>query len=150
LNTKTKVSWVYEHGADLQADGYEKLWLCHQNQAYGSQLFDCKSTSSVGAHLKNVHGITNKDDSPASSQVQLQLPTQIGLIQRGLLPPPFNDHEYKKNLVDTIISNDLSFVLIEDARFRQLLPSGQAEIGAILPASHNTIKEYWILFDHGR
>jgi hypothetical protein len=27
LNTKTKVSWGYEHGADLQADSYEKLWL---------------------------------------------------------------------------------------------------------------------------
>jgi hypothetical protein len=147
LNTKTKVSWVYEHGADLQADGYEKLWLCrrcHQNQAYGSQLFDYKSTSSVATHLKKVHGITDKDNSPASSQVQLQLPTQIGRIQSGLLPPPFNDLEYKKNLVDTIISNDLSFVLIEDARFRQLLLSGQAEIGAILPASHNTIKE-WVL-----
>jgi hypothetical protein len=42
----------------------------------------------------------------------------------------------------------LSFALIEDARFRQLLLSGRPEIGAILPASHNTIKE-WILDSFG-
>src|SRR2546421_376889 len=61
LNTKVKVSWIYQHGADIQAKGYEKLWLCrrcHQKKAYNSQLFDAKSTSSITSHLRKVHRIT--------------------------------------------------------------------------------------------
>ena len=52
--------------------------------------------------------------------------------------------EYKTDLVDTIIENDLSFALIEATRFRKLLVSGRSDIQAILPASHNTIKA-WVL-----
>jgi hypothetical protein len=112
-----------------------------KKNAYISQLYDAKSTSSITGHLERIHEITNKDSSASS---QIHLPTQVGLIQRGLLPPPFNDLEYKKSLVDTVISCDLSFALVEDARFRQLLLSGGSEIEVILPASHNTIKD-WIL-----
>jgi hypothetical protein len=142
LNTKAKVSWIYQHGADIQAKGYEKLWLCrrcHQKKAYGSQLFNATSTSSITSHLNKVHGITN---SSASSQAQS--PAPIGLVQRGLLPPPFNDLKYKKNLIDTITSCDLSFATVENARFRQLLISGCPEIEAILPSSHTTIRD-WVL-----
>lgn len=144
LNTSSKISWIYQHGADLQAKDYAKLWLCrqcHENEDYGSQLFNAKSTSSAATHLENIHKVFSKKDT---SEAQLHLPTQIGLIRSGLLPPPFNDLEYKTDLVDTIIENDLSFALIEATRFRKLLVSGRSDIQAILPASHNTIKD-WVL-----
>jgi hypothetical protein len=140
LNTRARISWIYQHGADLQANGYAKLWLCkicHERGNYSSQLFDAKSTSSASTHLENVHE-TFSDSKKKISQARI-LSTQISLIQGGLLPPPFNDLEYKKDLVDTIVSTDLSFALVENTRFRRLL-----DIKAILPASHNTIKD-WVL-----
>jgi hypothetical protein len=65
----------------------------------------------------------------------------MGLIQSGLLPPPFNDLKYKKDFVDKVIACDLSFALVENTKFRQLLISGRSEIQAVLPSSHSTIKE---------
>jgi hypothetical protein len=109
LSTRAKVSWVYQHGADLQAKDSEKLWLCkrcHQQSTYASQLIDAKSTSSITYHLKKSYGTTNDSTSSEGN------PSQMGLIQSGLLPPPFNDLKYKKDLVDTVIACDLSFAEI--------------------------------------
>src|SRR5437764_14712426 len=42
LHTKAKISWIYKHGADLQADGVPKIWLCkicHLRKSIKSQLF---------------------------------------------------------------------------------------------------------------
>src|SRR2546423_15623022 len=55
LSSNAKISWIYKHGADIQARDYKKLWLCmrcHRDGKYSSQLFDANSTSSAGAHLK--------------------------------------------------------------------------------------------------
>ena len=142
LNTKAKVSWVYQHGADLQAKGHEKLWLCklcYEKKDPSSQLFSAISTSSIMAHLKKAHGITG-----TANTLQAQVPTQASYAQRGLVPPPFNDLKYKKNLIDMIIACDLSFAIVQEARFRQTLIVDRPEIEAILPTSHTTIKE-WVL-----
>lgn len=151
LNTKGKVSWVYQHGADLQAKGHNKLWLCrrcHLEKAFSSQLFNATSTSSITYHLHKVHGITepsnsNSLSSPSSQpSSQAQDPAQTGSSQAG--PLPFNDLKYKKDLTDVFIKCDLSFALVEDALFRDVLISGRPEIKTILPSSHNTIKS-WVL-----
>jgi len=138
LNTKAKVSWVYQHGADLQAKGHQKLWLCklcHETKKFRSQLFNAKSTSSITSHLDKTHGITEPGkNNSASSSSQAQTSA----------PQPFDDLKYKKQLVNIFIKNDLSFALIEDAEFRDTLISGRPEIEAILPSSHNTIKA-WVL-----
>jgi hypothetical protein len=136
------VSWVYQHGADLKAKRFEKLWLCKKcylEKTPTSQIFDAKSTSSITYHMKHAHGI--EGGKKASSK---ENPSQRGLIQSGLLPRPFNDLKYKKNLVDTIIDCDLSFVVVENDKFRELLVSGRPEIEAVLPVSHSTIKN-WVL-----
>jgi|SRR5579871_587557 len=147
LNSRAKISWVYQHGADLQAKGYEKLWLCrtcHLKKDYSSQLFDAKSTSSISAHLNKSHGITEPGKLSKSTSSQVQGPSEMELIRRGVLPPPFDDKEYKKNLIDAIITNDLSFASVENAQFRKLLTCGRDEIEQALPSSHNTIKQ-WVL-----
>ena len=142
LNTKAKISWIYQHGADLQAKNHEKLWLCkrcHEDKDYVSQLFNAKSTSSITSHLNKIHEITEpkKDHKIASSQAQ-------GYAQRGFVPPPFDDLKYKKDLIDMVITCDLSFAIIQEARFRRTLIADRPEIEAILPTSHTTIKE-WVL-----
>src|SRR5205823_6737482 len=96
LSAKAKISWVYQHGADIQAKDHEKLWLCmrcHLQKDYDSQLLNAKSTSSIASHLRKVHGITEtgKIDGSAAQT------SRKSLARRGLLPPPFNDYEYKKD-----------------------------------------------------
>jgi hypothetical protein len=141
LNTDSKISFVYQYGADIKAKDFDKLWLCkkcYQQQTSTSQIFDAKSTSSIKSHLKKIHGIMENKVSSEGN------PSQIGLIQRGLLPPPFDDLRYKKDLVDTFLDCDLSFALLEKEKFRKLLISGRLEIEAVLPSSHTTIKD-WML-----
>jgi len=58
-------------------------------------------------YLEKSYGITEPGKPSKGSQ--------MGLIQRGVVPPPFNDKKYKKDLINTIITNDLSFAVVEDA-----------------------------------
>jgi hypothetical protein len=134
---------VYQYGTDIQAKGYEKLWLCklcHQKRAYSTQLFDAKSTSSITNHLKKAHGITN---DLALSKAKARS-VQLGLTQSGLLLPPFDDMTYKENIIDTFIACDLSFAFVEHAKFRRLLISDRSEVEAVLSSSHTTVKG-WVL-----
>jgi hypothetical protein len=99
LNTKAKVSWVYQHGADIQAKGHNKLWLCkrcHKDKAFSSQLYNATSTSSITSHLQKVHGITEPGKSSlASSSSQAQTSDH---------PQPFDDLKYKKQVVNIFIN----------------------------------------------
>lgn len=134
LNTNAKISWVYQHGADIQANGYQKLWLCklcHTEKSSSSQLFNATSTSSIISHLDKVHGITEPSRNSSA-------------LSPSNHPQPFDDLKYKKQVVNIFIKNDLSFALVEDAEFRDALVNGRPEIEAILPSSHNTIKA-WVL-----
>src|SRR6266480_116622 len=135
LNTKAKVSWVFQYGADLQAKGHKKLWLykrCYKKKKVSSQLFNATSTSSITSHLERAHRI--KDPGKNSSALS------SSQAQKSDRPQPFDDLKYKKQVVNIFIKNDLSFTLIEDAEFRDTLISGRPEIKAILPLSHNTMK----------
>ena len=139
LNTKAKVSWVFQYGADLQVKGHKKLWLCkrcYKKKKVSSQLFNAISTSLITSHLERAHGI--KDPGKNSSALS------SSQAQKSDHPQPFDDLKYKKQVVNIFIKNDLSFTLVEDAEFRDTLISGRPEIEAILPLSHNTMKA-WVL-----
>lgn len=144
LSSNAKISWIYQHGADLQARGYQKLWLCkacHLKNDYSSQLFDAKSTSSIAYHLDAVHGIGNRKSGKAASSRES---AARSAAQHAHLPVPFNDREYKRDLVDFFIDCNISFFKIENVRARRVLIAGRPEIETILPTSHNTIKQ-WVL-----
>jgi len=140
LSSNAKISWIYKHGADIQARDYKKLWLCmrcHRDGKYSSQLFDANSTSSAGAHLKAAHGITRASNMAGSESLPTRSPAQTS-------HQPFNDLEYKKDLIDFFVYCDVSFAMTECEQARKVLTAGQSEREKILPASHNTIK-LWVL-----
>lgn len=60
LHKNVKPSWVWNHGADIQAQGYDRLWLCkicHLKRDPKVGLLDARFTSTIIEHLRSKHHI---------------------------------------------------------------------------------------------
>jgi hypothetical protein len=61
----TKKSWVWLHGAKIQADGYSKLFLCKycfEKKKRFDLVFDGHSTNTISNHLLKEYGVRQSND----------------------------------------------------------------------------------------
>jgi hypothetical protein len=59
--TKARTSWVWQHGADVEAVGYSKLFICricHDSKRAGG-IFNGAATCSIASHLEIQHSLLN-------------------------------------------------------------------------------------------
>ena len=59
-----------------------------------------------------MYGITGANGDFDFILLQGQSSTYTGFTQYSLLPPPFNDFKYKKDLINTIIACNFSFTTV--------------------------------------
>ena len=137
INTNARISWIYEHGADIEADGEnnKKLWLCkdcHISRRPGQSVFKATSSSSAANHLNRKHSIFEVDVEESHSSTANSEQSVI----------PFADNQYKQDLIDWIIAHDLPLNLPTHDDSRKLLSQGKPEILHILPKSHTTMSTW--------
>jgi hypothetical protein len=104
MDTIAKTSWIYQHGADIEAKEYPKLWLCkvcHLSKRPGNSCFKATASSSATYHLKQEHDIVENPESRRSST--------SSSMQSAITP--FADAKYKKDLIDWLVRHDLPFEL---------------------------------------
>lgn len=67
-------SYVWQHGAEIEADGYKRLWvcrICHQLKNWHHGVYVASSTGGISGHLAARHSIRdpNEDDIPTPTVV---------------------------------------------------------------------------------
>jgi hypothetical protein len=113
-----KPSWVWDHGAEIQADNHNRLWvckLCYTQKAHGQYIFDAKrATTSISYHLSQKHEIINLE----------KLPSDVpSTLSSDYIPPPFSDILYQRELCDWITYHDISFRIVRHEYLSPVLPA---------------------------
>jgi hypothetical protein len=122
------VSWVYEHGAELE-DQEGKYWLCqrcHEKGDYQRQLFVGDSTSSIRDHLRFIHKIQKAGSELAE--------TASGIDDCMKLITPFQEARWKEIFTDWAIELQLSHMQATHPKTKELLTYGKKSIERMFPA----------------
>ena len=131
-----KPSWVWEYGAEVSADKYDRLWVCqrcYERRSHGQYVFDArKATSAIAYRLEQQHSISNpsKPQTPSTPQ-------------SDYISAPFSDLLYKQQLCDWITYHDISFRIVRFTDTYRLFCQRRREIEAIYPKSDTTLVK-WI------
>ena len=121
------VSWVYEHGAELE-NGKGKYWLCrrcHEKGNYKSQLFVGDSTSSIMDHLRVVHKIRRVGGE--------QDETSNAIHNCMKLISPFQEARWKEMFTDWSIELQLSHMQTTHPMTKELITYGKKSIERMFP-----------------
>jgi hypothetical protein len=141
LHKNVKPSWVWNHGADIQAQGYDRLWfckICHLKRDPKVGLLDARSTSTIIEHLRSKHHI-----NPPGAEARPPRPPASDGSFKNWTSGPFEDYLYKQRLIDWICRHDIPFKIVRFQDTRTLLSHGIDAVEEVIPRSHTTIAS-WI------
>lgn len=129
VGTKTKESWIYRHGANLEHKGI-RYWLCklcHEKRSYSTALYASSGTAHAARHLLRQHQVAEFRDGSASLSTPFTLAARseagsMRLSRQAAQNSPFRPHfdaaSWKAHFVDWIILEDVTFRQASSERLR--------------------------------
>jgi hypothetical protein len=145
FNKRPRTSWVGKHGHFLlriiEGESIGRFWACNDC----NRIFTAIATTSVADHLRTKHNIT-KPGSPTSSLGKRGPINDLfqQAIKRVKLPPLKSQAEqFRRALVGWIADSDVSFSMVQNTRFRELLNLISPESAStLLPQRHETARKW--------
>lgn len=146
---KPRPSWISNHGTFLirlarDSSGAQdgQFWACHKC----GRLYDAEATSSAAKHLNGQHLIFKDGEAlpPANTTSKRNAPIdalfQAQSSKKAKLPSPADKKEqFKEHLINWMADADISFAMVENKRFRELLSLiNPIQVDDFLPKSHTT------------
>lgn len=141
--TGTRISWIFDHGADCESNGGVRWFVCRQCQLdrrHGDGVYKLTGIHAVEAHLEQAHKIFNprKPKKP-------ELPPIQDFFQRRSSTPsssssyslvtPFHDLRFKQAFTDAVIKLDLSFRQASSGELRDVILMGGPAAERAIPKS---------------
>ena len=142
LGRLVKTSWIWRYGADIEATGYSRLFVCkacYDQKANRKMIYPAeKSTSAIASHLRSKHELKppGGDELPTPPQ-----PKQAFHLDQ-YVSDPFRDLMYKEMLSLWVARHDIPFLTIRYLDTRRLLSFGRGEIATALPQSDTTLSKW--------
>ena len=149
IGTGAKISWVWQHGAELEHQG-SRYWLCrrcHQSKKYHNQLLSAKGTSHIHEHMAAHHLL--RESGPVLSSTSRNPFERANATTASFAIPDINtrlidDVQWKEDYISWIICEDITFRQATGTRLRALFQSGGAKVDNIIPRSPTTVSS-WIV-----
>lgn len=154
--SKPRTSWIYLHIPGPPESKYYNssgnlYWSCkYCSSETTEKLFRLdNSTNQITTHLANLHRI-QKDSSLSLKEVQCNQKIQDALkratkssaeSKRRRIYTELNTEQLKQLVVIWLASCSVSFRIVENIHFRNLLIFLNSDVKEILPESHKTIRK---------
>ncbi|PWI63935.1 hypothetical protein PCL_02788, partial [Purpureocillium lilacinum] len=150
VGTKTKESWIYRHGANLEHKGI-RYWLCklcHEKRSYSTALYASSGAAHAARHLLRQHQVAEFCDRSTSLSTPFTLAARseagsMCLSRQAAQNSPFRPHfdaaSWKAHFADWIILEDVTFRQASSERLRLLIANGGEPASQLLPQHHTTV-----------
>jgi len=138
IGTQLQPSWIFQHGADIEDEEGTRYFICqicHLSRAYHKGVYVIGSTSHAKAHLRK-HEITKPGvETPDTERSQ-------STIQAYNLVAPFDHEQYKKDYIDWIMLEDITFRQASSERTTNLMINGGPLVRNLLPHNAGVVSEW--------
>lgn len=141
LGTNRRPSWIFDHGADLEDSDGTRVWVCrrcHLTKRYHDGVYQGEGTQHQSEHLWKAHKLSNPN-KPAPIE---RVATEEGTPATYYVAAPFQDLRFKREFVDLVIAEDLSFKQATSERFQTVVCHGGQQAQQILAQSATSVSSW--------